>query len=605
MAPAEKKKTGEVIGIDLGTTFSCVVVSRNGKAEIIVNDQGNRTTPSSVAFTNSNRLVDEAAKNQAALNPRRTIFDAKRLIVNCGGKPYVEISTASGEEEVNKTFSPEEISAMILRKMKETEESYLRKPVAGAVITVSAYFKDMQRQATKDARTIAGLDVLRIINEPTVAAIAYGLNNNRNKRKKGKSKILVYDLGGGTFDVNVLEVDGSQLFRVLTTGGDTHLGGGDFDQRVLDYFMKLIKRKNSVEDGLDCRTLGRLRKECERAKRVLSCQSQVKVEIDSLFQGKDFSESLTRAKFDELNLDLFKKTMKVVRATLEFAKLKKGQIEEIVLVGGSTRVSRLREMLMEMLDRKEPNRGVNPDEAVAYGVVVLAFNLRCLAPRYGITLHDVAPLSLGINVVGDVMSVLIPRNTSIPTKMSQIYHTSQDNQTTITFRIFQGERVMTKDCLELGRISLRDLPPAPRGVVKMNVTFKIDANGILSVLVEDNAMNNSKSFVAKGYKGNLTEEEVERMVREAKQMAEEDKRAKERVEARNRFERYIYDVKGALNNRNIGTNKWSRDKEKVEDAVREASEWLDGNGNVSKEEYEKSMQKLADVWNPIIRKVNA
>jgi heat shock protein 5 len=377
----KKAASGPVIGIDLGTTYSCVGVYRNGHVDIVANDQGNRITPSWVAFTDDERLVGEAAKNQAPLNPQRTIFDIKRLIgrrfddeevqrdvkylpykvVNKGGKPYVEVPMKGGER---KTFSPEEISAMILSKMRETAESYLGQRVTDAVVTVPAYFNDAQRQATKDAGTIAGLNVPRIINEPTAAAIAYGLD-----KKGAEMNVLVYDLGGGTFDVSVLSLDHG-VFEVLATSGDTHLGGEDFDQRVMDHFIRLIKRKHGKDISKDGRALGKLRRECERAKRALSNQHQVRVEIESLFDGVDFSEQLTRAKFEELNMDLFKKTLGPVKKAIADAKLKKSDIDEIVLVGGSTRIPKVQELLTEMFDGKEPNKGINPDEAVAYGAAV-------------------------------------------------------------------------------------------------------------------------------------------------------------------------------------------------------------------------------------------
>ncbi|CAI0443139.1 unnamed protein product, partial [Linum tenue] len=618
-----------VIGIDLGTTYSCVAVSRYGKTEIIANDQGNRTTPSSVAFTaapNPERLIGDAAKNQAALNPRRTIFDAKRLIgkkfddpevqsdikflpypvVNRDGKPYVEVEFNSAPKEV-KSFSPEEISAMILGKMKETAESYLGNPVTGAVITVPAYFNDAQRQSTKDAGRIAGLNVLRIVNEPTAAAIAYGMNHQNPLKRKAdsqKGKILVYDLGGGTFDVSVLELDGRE-FCVLASGGDTHLGGGDFDQRVMAYFINLIKRKHDRDIGEDSKALGKLRKECERAKRVLSSQSETRVEIDSLSLGLDFSEPLTRAKFEELNLDLFKKTLELVDATLLDAKLEKGEIDEIVLVGGSTRIVRLREMLKEMFNGKEPNKGVNPDEAVAYGAAMLGAKLSGLATRYdGIALFDVTPLSLGVSVLGDQMLTVIPRNTTIPAKMPKTLVTTVDRQTIMSFKILQGERTLAKDCLQLGSCTVRGIPPAPRDVAQLEVTFEVNADGILSVVSLNKATRESQTLVFDDYKGNLTKEEVEKMIRVAAEMAEEDKKAKERIEARNRLERYIYDVKHAVGHVNVCWDQ--RDKTNVEIALREASDWFDGNGRnplSSKEDFERTMKKLEDVWNPIIKKV--
>ncbi|CAI0374904.1 unnamed protein product [Linum tenue] len=441
---AKPKKAGDVIGIDLGTTFSCVAVARDGKIEIIANDQGNRITPSVVAFTtspDSERLIGEGAKNQAALNPRRTIFDAKRLIgkkfddpevqsdlkylpypvvKNRDGKPCVEI-----EGNRTNSFTPEEISAMVLGKMKETAESYLGNPVSGAVVTVPAYFNDAQRKATKDAGTIAGLNVLRIINEPNAAALAYGLNNRARFRKKN---VLVYDLGGGTFDVSVMQIEDG-VFEVLATGGDTHLGGGDFDQRVMEYFIKLIKRKHDKDVGGNHKALGKLRKACERAKRALSSQTQVVVEIDSFVEGMELSEPLTRARFEDLNLDLFNGTMEVVRATVADAKLKTSDIAEVVLVGGSTRIPRLREMLKEMFHGKEPNKGVNPDEAVAYGAAVLGAKLSGqTVSRHGFTLFDVAPLSLGVKLLGGKMRVMIPRNTAIPAKISREFSTSADHE---------------------------------------------------------------------------------------------------------------------------------------------------------------------------------
>ncbi|CAI0454273.1 unnamed protein product [Linum tenue] len=449
-APEDAEISGEVIGIDLGTTFSCVAVARKGRAvEIIANDQGNRTTPSYVAFSpaaaGSERLIGEAAKNQATLNPRGTIFDVKRLI---GKKfddpevqrdlkylpyPVVERVEVNGEM---KTFTPEEISAMVLGRMKETAELYLGKQVTNAVVTVPAYFNDSQRRATKDAGVIAGLNVLRIINEPTAGALAYGVNQDPNTKRN----IVVYDLGGGTFDVSVLEIEDG-IFQVLATGGDTHLGGGDFDQRVVDYFIDVIKKRYDKDVSEEPKALGKLRRECERAKRVLSSQMQTRVEVDSLIQGIDFSEPLTRAKFEELNSDLFERTMEVVNSTLKDAKVEnKEQIDEIVLVGGSTRIPKVREMLKKMFDGKEPSRGINPDEAVAYGAAILGANLTTDRPGVGrAILFDVTPLSLGIGTLGDLMSVVVPRNTPIPTKKSRgRYVTISDQQTSQALHRLQG-----------------------------------------------------------------------------------------------------------------------------------------------------------------------
>ncbi|CAI0454329.1 unnamed protein product [Linum tenue] len=555
----EAKITGEVIGIDLGTTFSCVAVARKGRSvEIIANDQGNRTTPSAVAFSPAaagfERLLGEAAKNQATLNPRRTIFDVKRLIgkkfhdpevqndlkylpypvVERDGRPCVEVEV-NGEQK--KTFTPEEISAMVLGKMKETAEAYLGKQVTNAVVSVPAYFNDLQRQATKDAGIIAGLNVLRIINEPTAGALAYGVNQDPNTKRN----ILVYDLGGGTFDVSVLEIEDG-IFQVLATGGDTHLGGGDFDQRLMEYFVDLIKKRYRKDVSEDGKALGKLRRQCERAKRVLSSQMQTRVEIDSLIQGIDFSEPLTRAKFEDLNLDLFERTLEVVKSTLKDAKVEKDKIDEIVLVGGSTRIPKVREMLKKMFDGKEPSKGINPDEAVAYGAAVLGGNLT--SDRAG---------------VGNFA------NLSKPYQL-----------------VYQGERTLTKDCLLLGSFTLTGIQAAPSGAVRMEVTFEVDADGILTVTAKEEATGNSRSLTIDNYKKNLSSREIERMIREAREMAEHDKKERERVEAGNQMEQDIYDLNKAIAEK---LHMYGGDKTTVERASREASDWFDNNNSASMQEY--------------------
>ncbi|KAB1216319.1 Heat shock cognate 70 kDa protein [Morella rubra] len=611
------KHRGPAIGIDLGTCYSCVAVWKDYRVEIIPNDLGNRKTPSCVAFNETHRLIGDAAKDQVALNPANTVFDSKRLI----GRRFDDASVQSDMtfwpfkvipdhdrrpvvvvtyKYEEKHFLAEEISSMVLTKMKEIAEAYCGSEIKNAVISVPARFNHSQRQATKDAGVIAGLNVMRIINEPTAAAIAYGLDKKDDPDEKN---VLIFDLGGGTLDISLLTIE-QGIFEVKATAGNPNLGGEDFDRRMVYYFLQEFKEKHG-KNITGPKALRKLWIACERAKRILSSNTRTTIEIDSLYQGVDFYSSITREKFEELNMDLFSQCISSIEKCLMDAEMDKRSVHDVVLVGGSTRIPKIQKLLQNFFNGKELCKRINPDEAVAYGAAVLAVILSGGGSEklQDLLMIDVTPLSLGVESAGGVMNVLVPRNTSIPTRKDQIFSTSIDDQSGVLFQVYEGEHSRTRDNNLLGEFELDGIPPAPQGFPQINVSFDIDANGILNVSAEDKTTGLRNRITITNEKGRLSKEEIDKKVEEAKKYKSDDEEHKKKVEAQNALENYAYNMRNTFKDEKFAAKVPAAFKKKMEGAIEEAIEWLERNQLAESDELEDKMSELKSICNPIISKI--